>query len=100
MINPGQTVKKQLSYRSENWTKVYIQLRSGYIWKTTELRESAILAGGCSHTKAGQAVKNGSFIDRGSWLDLEWDIGNPPHPAALSVTTVISLANEVRRPVP
>lgn len=75
MINPGQTVKKQqLSYRSENWVKVYFQLRSGYIWKTTELWESAILAGGCSQTKAGQAVKNGSFIDRGSWLDLEWDI--------------------------
>lgn len=58
MINPGQTVKKQLSYNSENWTKVYIQLRSGYIRKSTELRESVpFLPGGSSHTKAGQAVK-------------------------------------------
>ena len=66
-----------------------------YYWT---LGVCGILAWSGSHIKAGEAVKNSSFIARGGWLDLEWDMEKclivfqcqlllrMPHPVAFSVT--------------
>lgn len=65
--------QKQVSQGSGNWSKVYTKLSKYIRWKTTELWSLWHLPGAALISRPWK-LWNSSFIARGGWLDLEWDM--------------------------